>query len=66
MVDDATLKQMWELGAFALQVPPEYGGLGLNNTQLGRMGELLGNFDLGLAIVSGAHQSIGFKVSSTL
>lgn len=59
------MKQLWEFGAFSLQVPAEYGGLALNNTQFGRMGELLGSYDLGLAIVTGAHQSIGFKVIST-
>jgi very long chain acyl-CoA dehydrogenase len=46
-----------------LQVPQEYGGLELNNTQFGRMGEIIGMHDLGLGIFIGAHQSIGFKVS---
>lgn len=62
-VDENTLNAMWELGGFALQVPSEYGGLELNNTQYGRMGAILGAHDLGLGIVLGAHQSIGFKVN---
>lgn len=44
-------------------VPAEYGGLALNNTQYGRMGEIIGAHDLGLGICVGAHQSIGYKVS---
>lgn len=53
---------LWELGAFGLQVPTEYGGLGLSNTQYARMTEIIGSNDLGLGITLGAHQSIGFKV----
>lgn len=63
-IDDPTLNGLWELGAFALQVPEEYGGLGLNNTQYARLTEILGANDLGVGICLGAHQSIGFKVSS--
>jgi very long chain acyl-CoA dehydrogenase len=43
-------------------VPQELGGLELNNTQYGRMAEIIGMNDLGLGIFIGAHQSIGFKV----
>lgn len=59
-VEPATLQQMWDMGLFALQVPTELGGLGLNNTQYARLVELVGS-DLGVAITLGAHQSIGFK-----
>lgn len=52
---------LWDLGAFALQVPQELGGLGLNNTQYTRLVQIVGAHDLGVAIVLGAHQSIGFK-----
>lgn len=34
-VEEATLRGLKELGAFGLQVPPEMGGLGLSNTQVG-------------------------------
>lgn len=64
-IDDQTLDGLWELGAFALQVPEEYGGLGLNNTQYARLTEILGANDLGVGICLGAHQSIGFKVSTS-
>ncbi|XP_065355120.1 very long-chain specific acyl-CoA dehydrogenase, mitochondrial-like [Calliphora vicina] len=60
-IDDHTLDQLWELGAFSMQVPNEFGGLGLNNTQYGRLCQIVGANDLGLGITIGAHQSIGFK-----
>ncbi|KAF8770359.1 Very long-chain specific acyl-CoA like protein [Argiope bruennichi] len=60
-VEPHLIKQLGELGAFGLQVPEEYGGLGMNNTQYGRMVELVGRHDLGVGITLGAHQSIGFK-----
>ncbi|KFM83120.1 Very long-chain specific acyl-CoA dehydrogenase, mitochondrial, partial [Stegodyphus mimosarum] len=55
------MKQLGELGVFGLQIPVEYGGLGLNNTQYARMQEEVGHYDLGVGIILGAHQSIGFK-----
>ncbi|XP_025080062.1 very long-chain specific acyl-CoA dehydrogenase, mitochondrial-like [Pomacea canaliculata] len=60
-IDDATMEGLKELGAFGLQVPQHLGGLGLNNTQYARLGEIIGAHDLGLSITLGAHQSIGFK-----
>lgn len=60
-IDQATLDALWDLGGMSFQVPPEYGGIGANNTQYARMGEIVGAHDLGLGICLGAHQSIGFK-----
>ncbi|KZC13622.1 Very long-chain specific acyl-CoA dehydrogenase, mitochondrial [Dufourea novaeangliae] len=60
-IDDNTMAAMWELGAFSLQVPQEYGGLGLSNSQYSRCVEICGYHDLGVSIILGAHQSIGFK-----
>lgn len=60
-IDDAVLDQLWQLGAFGIQAPEKYGGLGLGNTQYGRLCEILGANDLGVGITLGAHQSIGFK-----
>ncbi|KAH8418227.1 hypothetical protein KR222_005866, partial [Zaprionus bogoriensis] len=60
-VDEATLTALWELGGMAIQVPSDFGGLGMNNTQYGRLCQIVGAYDLGLGIVLGAHQSIGFK-----
>ncbi|XP_003397432.1 very long-chain specific acyl-CoA dehydrogenase, mitochondrial [Bombus terrestris] len=60
-IDEKILQTMWELGVFGLQVPQKYGGLGLTNTQYSRCVEICGYHDLGISIVLGAHQSIGFK-----
>ncbi|KAL0116630.1 hypothetical protein PUN28_009934 [Cardiocondyla obscurior] len=60
-VDEKTATALWDMGAFALQVPTEYGGLGLTNTQYARIVEICGYHDLGIGITLGAHQSIGFK-----
>lgn len=60
-VEETSLKGLWELGAFALQVPQDLGGLGLTNTQYARLVEIVGAHDLGVGITLGAHQSIGFK-----
>lgn len=60
-IEKSTLDGLWEMGAFSLQVPQEYGGLGLNNTQYTRLVEIVGKNDLGVGITLGAHQSIGFK-----
>ena len=50
-----------EQGAFGIQVPVEFGGLGLTNTQAARLFEVVSAHDLGISICTGAHQSIGFK-----
>ncbi|XP_014204905.1 very long-chain specific acyl-CoA dehydrogenase, mitochondrial isoform X2 [Copidosoma floridanum] len=60
-IDDKTMQALWDLGAFSIQVPQEFGGLGLNNTQYARLVEVVGQHDLGVGITLGAHQSIGFK-----
>ncbi|XP_015609991.1 very long-chain specific acyl-CoA dehydrogenase, mitochondrial isoform X2 [Cephus cinctus] len=60
-IDEKTLEALWSLGAFGLQVPQEYGGLGLNNTMYARCVDIVGYNDLGVGITLGAHQSIGFK-----
>lgn len=60
-VEEKSLKGLWEMGAFALQVPQDLGGLGLTNTQYARLVEIVGANDLGVGITLGAHQSIGFK-----
>ena len=43
-------------------MPQDYDGVGLTNTQYGRMTEIVGANDLAVGITMGAHQSIGFKV----
>ena len=53
------MEQLSEMGAFGLQVPQEYNGVGLNNTQYARMIEIVGGYDLGIGIGLGAHQVRG-------
>lgn len=60
-IDEKTLKALWELGAFGMQVPTDLGGIGFTNTQYGRLVEIVGENDMGVGITLGAHQSIGFK-----
>merc|ERR1711953_1529460 len=60
-VPEDTVQALRELGAFGLQVPVELDGVGLSNTQYGRLTEAVGGNDLGVGIFIGAHQSIGFK-----
>ncbi|VDD87618.1 unnamed protein product [Enterobius vermicularis] len=55
------LKQFGELGGFGALVPEEYGGAGMNNTQMARLAEVIGANDLAMGVVMGAHQSIGYK-----
>lgn len=59
-IPPSTRSALKELGAYGMQVPEIFGGIGLNNSSYGRLTEVLGS-DLGVAIHLGAHQSIGFK-----
>ncbi|XP_026581134.1 very long-chain specific acyl-CoA dehydrogenase, mitochondrial-like, partial [Pseudonaja textilis] len=60
-VQEKTMQGLKEMGAFGLQIPTAFGGLGLTNTQYARLVEIVGMHDLGVGITLGAHQSIGFK-----
>ena len=54
-----------DLGLFGLQIPVNYGGLGLNATGFARVCEALAS-DGGIAVTLAAHQSIGLKVGYLL
>lgn len=60
-IDDKLWESLKPMGAFGLQVPTEFGGVGFNNTQYARMGEIMGAHDLAVGIALGSHQSIGYK-----
>lgn len=60
-VPDDVMKGLKEQGAFGIQVPIEFGGLGLTNTQAARLFEIITGHDLGISVCIAAHQSIGFK-----
>ncbi|CAF0909633.1 unnamed protein product [Adineta ricciae] len=60
-ISDDVMNGLKEQGAFGIQVPVEFGGLGLTNTQAARLFEVVSAHDLAISICTGAHQSIGFK-----
>ncbi|HET8541266.1 MAG TPA: acyl-CoA dehydrogenase family protein [Anaeromyxobacter sp.] len=47
------------LGAFGMKVPAEYGGLGLNQVEYGKVMQLVGGWDANVTALLSAHQSIG-------
>ncbi|KAF6117176.1 acyl-CoA dehydrogenase family member 9 [Phyllostomus discolor] len=55
-----TLEKLKSLGLFGMQVPEEYGGLGLSNTMYARLREIV-SVDGSIAMTLEAHQAIGLK-----
>ncbi|XP_053774508.1 complex I assembly factor ACAD9, mitochondrial isoform X2 [Desmodus rotundus] len=55
-----TLEKLKSLGLFGMQVPEEYGGLGLSNTMYARLQEIV-SLDGSIAVTLEAHQAIGLK-----
>ncbi|NXW83438.1 ACAD9 dehydrogenase, partial [Alopecoenas beccarii] len=55
-----TLKGLKDLGLFGMQIPEEYGGLGLSNTMYARLGEIISS-DASITVTLAAHQAIGLK-----
>ncbi|XP_072203549.1 complex I assembly factor ACAD9, mitochondrial [Excalfactoria chinensis] len=55
-----TLKGLRDLGLFGMQVPEEYGGLGLSHTMYARLVEII-SLDGSIAVTLAAHQAIGLK-----
>jgi acyl-CoA dehydrogenase family protein 9 len=55
------LSGLKELGLFGMNIPQEYGGLGLSATAYARVVECLSGIDGSIAVTVGAHQSIGLK-----
>ncbi|MDI1481799.1 acyl-CoA dehydrogenase family protein [Polyangium sp. y55x31] len=49
------------LGLFGLQIPTEYGGIGLSTAAYVRVMQEIGGMDASIAVTLGAHQSIGYK-----
>ncbi|EDV20542.1 uncharacterized protein TRIADDRAFT_31810 [Trichoplax adhaerens] len=58
---DKSLQALKELGGFGIQAPQEYGGMQLKNTQYARLAEIVGSFDLSIAVFMAGHQAIGYK-----
>ncbi|XP_005393797.1 PREDICTED: acyl-CoA dehydrogenase family member 9, mitochondrial isoform X2 [Chinchilla lanigera] len=59
-IPDDTLEKLKSLGLFGMQVPEEYGGLGLSHTMYARLGEAI-SLDPSITVTLAAHQAIGLK-----
>jgi alkylation response protein AidB-like acyl-CoA dehydrogenase len=53
------IKGLAEMGAFGMKIPAEYGGLGFNQVEYGKIMELIGTQDANVLALLSAHQSIG-------
>ena len=53
------IEGLFEMGAFAMKVPKEYGGLGISQVNYNRVVHLLGSYCGSTAALISAHQSIG-------
>ncbi len=58
---DDVINGIKELGLFGLMIPEEYGGFGLSTTAYVRILEEIARYDGSMALIVGAHQSIGLK-----
>jgi 3-hydroxyacyl-CoA dehydrogenase/alkylation response protein AidB-like acyl-CoA dehydrogenase/enoyl-CoA hydratase/carnithine racemase len=55
----SVLKELAQLGAFGIKIAPQYGGLGLSQTNYCRAAMLLGGYCGNVTALLSAHQSIG-------
>ena len=53
------IKGLFEMGAFAIKIPKEYGGLGMSQVNYDRAVHLVGSYCGSTAALLSAHQSIG-------
>jgi alkylation response protein AidB-like acyl-CoA dehydrogenase len=58
-IPQSVIDELAKLGAFGIKISPEYGGLGLSQTNYCRAAALLGGFCGNLTALISAHQSIG-------
>jgi alkylation response protein AidB-like acyl-CoA dehydrogenase len=58
-IPDSVIDALAKLGAFGIKISPEYGGLGLSQTNYCRAAAVLGGFCGNLTALISAHQSIG-------
>src|SRR6266511_5307519 len=56
---DDVIEGFRKLGAFGMKISPEYGGLGLNQVEYGKVMQLVGSYDANVTALLSAHQSIG-------
>jgi acyl-CoA dehydrogenase family member 9 len=60
-IEPRLMDEMKALGLMGLQIPTEYGGVGLSNMAYARVMQELGGLDASIGVMLGAHQSIGLK-----
>lgn len=60
-IPSEVIDSMKSMGLFGLQIPTEYGGIGLSTTAYTRVMQEIGGLDASIAVTLGAHQSIGLK-----
>ena len=60
-ISDDVVAGLAELGTFGMTIPEEYGGYGFSTSAYCRVMEEVGTIDASLAILIGAHLSIGIK-----
>src|SRR3954454_3037083 len=58
-IPQKNIDELFEMGAFGVKIPKEYGGLGLSQVNYGRAAMLLGSWDANLTALVSAPQSIG-------
>jgi len=58
-IPELVFEELAKLGAFGIKISPEYGGLGLSQTNYCRAAMLLGSYCGNLTALLSAHQSIG-------
>src|SRR5437899_6030210 len=58
-IPQKNIDELFAMGAFAIKVPKQYGGLGLSQVNYGRAAMLLGSWDANLTPLVSAHQSRG-------
>ncbi len=61
-IPDAVLKGLFELGAFGMKIPKEYGGLGFSHANYGRVLTLIASWSNILALTVAVPQSIGIAM----
>jgi len=58
-IPQKNIDDLFAMGAFAIKIPKQYGGLGLSQVNYGRAAMLFGSWDANLTALVSAHQSIG-------
>ncbi len=61
-IPESVLKGLFEIGAFGMKIPKEYGGLGFSYTNYGRVLTLMASWSNILALTVAVPQSIGIAM----